>query len=744
MKKKFNIRIVLCLSLIFFLISSVSALDLCEDENIDQGFRNQTIKIDISIESYDIKKTVDDHEIYISNYGRLSKPGQPCLPSRIFSIAIPPGTEFVDIVYQTDKIVNLPGQYYISPVKIPEISNGKNTSSISNKEYKKMYEENINLIYNNDELFPAKTVEFVKTSGYRKYNLVDVRITPFKYNPVLGSLEYYPEIKLHVSYKDQEKQKNILNNNIKNVEKVGREIIINYDQAQNWYNTVYSKQGLYDFVIITIDTLTEAVQPLVQWEIQKGRTVQVVTTSWIESEYNGYDLSEKIRNFLREKYPSNEWGIEDVLIVGHYDDIPLREVWQWVQGGEKAETDFYYAELSLPDNESWDADGDHQYGENSDPVDFYAEVNVGRIPWSDYETVRHICEKSVNFEMNNDPSFKNSILLLAAFVDDRTDGATYTEYIANNTINPWMAHWMKTRLYQFGSDYPMDYILSHQNVISVWSQGKFSMVAWHAHGSPHGSGDFISVNDCPLLNDNYPAIISAASCSNSDTDYLNIGQAMMRQGAVGFLGANKVAFYSSGWSNPNDGSDQSFKYFFTSRIASGEYTQGQALQYAVREMYVRDLWFNLRYESFIHSSLWGNPDLDINSHNMNNAPSKPERPNGPNTGKLRTDYTFTSSSIDPENDQVYYCWSWGDDNTEWIGPFSSGEEISASHSWNEEGNYVVKVKSKDIYGSESEWSDSLVVNMPKNKIIFRSPQLLYKLIENHPYFISVLRQILDL
>ena len=42
-----------------------------------------------------------------------------------------------------------------------------------------------------------------------------------------------------------------------------------------------------------------------------------------------------------------------------------------------------YAELSLPDNQSWDMDGDHRWGEDEDPIDFYAEVNVGRIPWTE-------------------------------------------------------------------------------------------------------------------------------------------------------------------------------------------------------------------------------------------------------------------------------------------------------------------------------------------------------------------------
>ena len=103
-----------------------------------------------------------------------------------------------------------------------------------------------------------------------------------------------------------------------------------------------------------------------------------------------------MRNFLRDKYPSSEWGIEDVCLIGHYDDVPMRRCEQNTGYG-KPETDYYYAELSLPDGQSWDADGDHKWGENSDPIDFYAEVNVGRIPWSSSTTVSDICQKSADY-----------------------------------------------------------------------------------------------------------------------------------------------------------------------------------------------------------------------------------------------------------------------------------------------------------------------------------------------------------
>ncbi|RLF59138.1 MAG: hypothetical protein DRN27_03460, partial [Thermoplasmata archaeon] len=386
-----------------------------------------------------------------------------------------------------------------------------------------------------------------------------------------------------------------------------------------------------------------------------------------------------------------------------------------------------YAELSLPDSESWDMDGDHKYGENSDSIDFFGEINVGRIPWSDPETVQHICEKSISYEKNSDPSFKNNILLLSNFIDENTDGATFMEYCVNEEIHPWMSSWMKTRMYERDSTYDYDYIINNRNVRDVWSEGKFGIVSWHSHGNPFGSGNFISVDDCQYLNDDYPSIVSGASCSNSDTDYLNIGQAMMKQGAIGFLGANKATPYQTEWDDVNDGSDQSFKYFFISSITSGEFTQGAAHQYAIKEMYSRGLWDALKYETFVHGSLFGNPDIGISSNLENNPPMKPETPNGSSSGKTRKELSYSTVTTDPDNDDVYYCFSWGDGDIEWVGPYNSGQQISISHKWIEQGNYEIKVKTKDIFGAESEWSDPLVISMPKGFKIDKIYNIFYEL-----------------
>ena len=702
----------------------------------------ESISVTIHTGPYEIKNIEDRQEIVVSEFGRLSTPGEPNIPSKIFAIAIPPGAEMVDVVYDAGEGVIIPGTYDISPALLPQVMDGENPFP-SGMDID-MFEETFNSIYNSDDLYPAEVVEFVCTAKYRKYDLIDVRVTPITYRPLSGQLVYHPEITVYVEYIMPEKKYEVMIDHTTRNEQIAKEIIVNYDQAQNWYsmNNIVSK-GVHDFVIITLDSLESAVTSLVNWETEKSRTVKVVTTSWIDLNYEGYDLAEKMRNFLREKYPTEEWGIEDVLIVGHWDDVPMRSTWQSMGGStdERPETDFYYAELSKPDNESWDADSDHKYGENSDPIDFYAEVNVGRIPWSDFETVQNICEKSVAYEQNNDPSFKNNILLLGAFVDDNTDGATFMEYTVNSSIHSWMAHWMKTRLYDRDSSYPKDYVLNHLNVLSVWSQGKFAFVSWHAHGNPYGSGNFISVDDCQYLNDDYPAIISAASCSNSDTDYLNIGQAMMKQGAVGFLGANKATPYRSEWDDPNDGSDQSFKYFFISSVTSGEYTQGQAHQHAIREMYSRGLWYQLKYETFVHGSLWGNPNLGMTSVNKNDPPETPSRPNGPTSGKIYREHTFTTSTIDPDEDEVYYLFDWGDgSDSGWFGSYASGETVEASHIWTEQGNFDIKVIAKDTKGADSDWSDPLPVSMPKNKVMNFG---FFELIKNHPFLVPLLRLFLN-
>lgn len=109
---------------------------------------------------------------------------------------------------------------------------------------------------------------------------------------------------------------------------------------------------------------------------------------------------------------------------------------------------------------------------------------------------------------------------------------------------------------------------------------------------------------------------------------------------------------------------------------------------------------------------------DLTGLNENLAPLKPSRPDGPSSGTTRAEYNYTTSTTDPESEQIYYLFDWDDGaDSGWIGPYNSGETVEASYAWSRIGTYQVKVKAKDIRGLESEWSDPLDISMPRVKQI---------------------------
>lgn len=691
----------------------VSANNLLDDKK-GSNAGSDTITVTIPIGTYEIKEEKQGYKVSIENFGRLLIPGEPNLPSKIFSIAIPPGADVQDVTFNTGNNIVLPGEYKIAPNLQSRVI-GPQDSALNARD-QQQYEQNYKSVYGQDSPYPQSIGEVIGTGGYRKYNLVDVRITPFIYYPISGKLLYHPDITVTVQYAFPQgfSSQNIMIDNLPSTEQTAKEIILNYDQAKNWYSNAPGGREQYDYVIITLDSLTSAVTPLADWESAKGRNVNIVTTSWIDSNYDGWDLSAKMRAFLLEKYPSSEWGITDVCLIGDVNDVPMRTT------AQEPETDYYYAELSLPDSQSWDHNGNHQYGENSDPIDFEAEVNVGRIPWSDPDTVQSICEKTVAFEQNTDDSFKKNILLLGTFFWDDTDNAVLMEAKVNQ---PWMSDWTMTRMYEVPqSTYPCDYNCNYANVQSIWSTGSYAFVDWAGHGSPEAAYElypqqpFVDETTCTSLNDQYPSIVFADSCSNSDTDFLNIGQAMLKQGAIGFLGSNKIAYGQPGWNDPMDGSSQSLDYFFTTCCTSGNYTQGQAHQWSLRQMYVNNLWTaGTYYEMFEWGSLFGNPDLTMGPVSTSNPPVIPSKPIGPSRGTINKQYTFSSLSTDPDNDQIYYLFNWGDGTSSaWLGPFTSGLTISAVHSWSIIGDYTVKVKAKDTNGATSGWSEPLMITIVLN------------------------------
>jgi len=125
----------------------------------------------------------------------------------------------------------------------------------------------------------------------------------------------------------------------------------------------------------------------------------------------------------------------------------------------------------------------------------------------------------------------------------------------------------------------------------------------------------------------------------------------------------------------------------------------------------------------------------------NSPPNKPSRPSGPTHGRIQISHSYQTSTTDSNLDQIYYMFDWDDGtNSGWMGPYESGQTVTASHVWSLRGSYGVKVKAKDSNDCESVWSDPLAISMPKSKAI---NSVFPRFLEQYPHLFPILKYLMN-
>ncbi|VVB60412.1 PKD domain protein [uncultured archaeon] len=145
---------------------------------------------------------------------------------------------------------------------------------------------------------------------------------------------------------------------------------------------------------------------------------------------------------------------------------------------------------------------------------------------------------------------------------------------------------------------------------------------------------------------------------------------------------------------------------------------------------LKNMFFNNYYSFNCPPYIPQNFKIICGTNNL--PPATPQKPQGETSGKTGVEYTYSSTTTDPDNNQVYYQWNWGDGVTSaWLGPYTSGQITETTHTWTKKGNYQITVKAKDFYGAESNWSDSLPITMPvsQNYVIDEMAALIHCIIQ---------------
>lgn len=151
-------------------------------------------------------------------------------------------------------------------------------------------------------------------------------------------------------------------------------------------------------------------------------------------------------------------------------------------------------------------------------------------------------------------------------------------------------------------------------------------------------------------------------------------------------------------------------------------------------------------EELVGQTWWYSPIFHISVYPENAAPNIPDKPTGPAQGKPGKTYIFRTTTTDPEGDQIYYMWDWGDGTfSEWLGPYNSGSVGSGQKSYDAKGEYIIKVKAKDSLGGETDWSEPLSITMPKDVSLQFPPlfiQFLEQLLQRFPNAFPILRHLM--
>jgi Peptidase family C25/Propeptide_C25/Dockerin type I domain len=583
----------------------------------------QAVSLEVQSAEYNFLNMENGQQIRMDGFGFLNCPGKPLLPEKRFVIGLPPGARVQSVEITGGDSIELPIRYNIipSPHILPLESGEKNL--IQSEKMLREWTANKEAIYSSDQAYPKMRGKLIGSGTIRKYSYVTVSFYPFSYYPKSCRLIHYNSARISISYDlpttDSPEMQMI--NDLKSdtlADAQASRLLINYQQIKDLYEPTedrsHDRQDNYDYIILTAGSLIDAISSsdFLDWKASLGYNVQIAYIDDTNfAKQSGRDLAEQIRNYLRENYGA--WGTEFVLIVGDYETIPMRYCFPdpfnhvfypydpFNYGGETP-TDYYYADLSLPDAEGWDSDGDGYYGEyGQDNPDFMADVYVGRIPTNDTARITYTLNKIVDFEQDTG-GWKNSALHAGTILffenqdhtgDPLTDGSGILDFIEINQMPGWtISHYTE----QDGLA-PSEFVwpaVSMETFTADWRQGEYGMVTWAAHGSAHGAGRSVwsyddgdgvpesseitipgLINIWAELEDDHPSIVFAVSCNvgyPEENAYGRLGVDLLVKptfgSAVGVVSAARGAAVAINWDSIPGGAG-SICYEFNRYLING-------------------------------------------------------------------------------------------------------------------------------------------------------------------------------
>lgn len=742
-----NLKILFILIVATLFIFSTVAIAI-KNQSYDPINNHDTITLDFtfsapSIEQIIIKENVYDR-ITIDDLPNTCVLDAPRLPVKPIKLLLPYGKtlDTIDVISQGKTVIgysyNIEKGHNIIPLD-------KHTSSSARKEV--------------DATTSHNFYSIIGTHVFRGYSILIINLFPVQYKQETGEIVCYNQMKLEIKTK-----KSSSNKVIRGIEKdkdTVTSIVENPSGITTYENSpITNPLETIEYIIITNEELKEAsddytFQDLVQARIDRGISADIVTVEdiidnpdyWVNGAwgdnnpdnpfYNGTiegnielfnDTQAKIRNFIRYAY--TELGTEYVLLGGDADYsandniVPVRKLFAVEDGlplgsrdvvEEDIPSDVYYA--CLDGNFNWDEDA--HWGENAtqnnvadtDEADLLSEVYVGRACVDAEDEVSNFVMKTLTYEETEDPYIFTGLMV--------------GEYLGFPGVSAYGGNYKDLIIPFFPEDFDVDTLYdrdgtwSKYDLMNILNTDTPHLINHLGHGSVQYALKMYTGDISTLSNDNYFFVYSqtclAGSFDNNNDDcaaeYFTVetphGAFAVVMNARYGLGSEDTL------ESPSQVVDESFfKALFTENIRE----LGRANHYA-KEDHIWHINENGIRWVYYETNLFGDPVLRIQPGS--DPPETPEQPDGPEDGVIDEEYTFETTTTDPEEDNIYYKVDWGDNTTsDWLGAYPSGTRVQITHQWKAPGDYEIKVKAKDDNNSdETEWSEPSQIHIFQGPII---------------------------
>ncbi|MGZ9074665.1 MAG: C25 family cysteine peptidase [Burkholderiaceae bacterium] len=601
-----------------------------------------SLDFEVALSSYALVPASNGSErIVVENFGPAHAGGLPSLPGRTYRIELPVGAEVskLEILYAPERPVSGIHRVEAVPAEITD-------RAVSPRERAEIIAAAVaqaatrqRQTDGSSQPFPPSPLALLSVTKSYDSTAAHVRYEPFRYNAKTGELSVFFRVVVRLHYARRL---------VGEIPSPGP--LVGLDAALTPLPPPAQPPlpaGPFNYVIVVPNNaLAPVFADFVAWKERLGHRVVIIDLPAIGAQQ--LDRARRLRSFLSNQLA--QWGIRYVLLIGDLDAMPGRLFYPDQQEIRPFLDDFYFSNLR---QSTWDGDGDNRWGEFGGEYDARFDVAVGRIPFSDPNTLKAILSRTIAFEMETGARKREALLAAGVYDLAPTDSAITAHAIKADVLLSGV--WKTTTLYQTEgtkktrpANVVPDQALSDAQYWSSVSLVNPSLILAMAHGNPDGMRSYSCIEpsgNCDATNQQTSttdfgqwttpppavprAVVYLNGCSTAapvndmlkwnNTVLLSLLDPGVAFGATAnhnakrYLASDAVAViastagmdYANGWSSIGHGGGQTLSYLFYQALIRDGRTLGEGLAAAQEEFAKR---FGLKRGIRVFQ-LFGDPSL---------------------------------------------------------------------------------------------------------------------------------------